>query len=100
MFDKLVRDNIPDIIRGKGQNPITKVLDDKEYDGELAKKLCEEATEYLIDRDIEELADVLEVVYAIAKFKGVSMDELERIRLEKLNRNGGFDKKIYLDRVE
>lgn len=98
--NKLVRDLIPQIISNKGQKPITKVLNEEEYIKELDIKLKEELEEYLADDNCEELADMLEVIYAIAKSKGVSQSELESIRVKKFEERGGFDDKIYLISVE
>jgi predicted house-cleaning noncanonical NTP pyrophosphatase (MazG superfamily) len=98
--NKLVRDLIPQIISNKGQKAVTRVLDHDEYIKELNIKLKEELEEYLTDDNCEELADMLEVIYAIAKTKGVSQQELESLRLKKADERGGFEEKIYLIKVE
>jgi predicted house-cleaning noncanonical NTP pyrophosphatase (MazG superfamily) len=98
--NKLVRDLIPQIISNKGQKAITRILDQDEYTKELNIKLKEELNEYLTDDNCEELADMLEVIYAIAKTKGVSQQELESIRLIKADERGGFEEKLYLISVE
>ncbi len=67
---------------------------------ELDKKLNEECAEYQADKSIEELADMLEVMYAIAEARGWSVSELEAVRREKAEKRGGFNKKIYLEYVE
>ena len=99
-YEKLVRDKIIDIIRSNGENPIYHTLSDEEYLDELHKKLFEEANEFVEADDSEELADLLEVIYAIAKHKNINLDEVETIRLKKREKRGGFDKKIYLEGVE
>ena len=99
-YGKLVRDRIIDIIRANGENPIYHILSDEEYLNELHKKLFEEANEFVENDDPEELADLLEVIYAIAKHKNINMQEVEQIRLNKRDKRGGFDKKIYLEGVE
>ncbi|TCM51805.1 nucleoside triphosphate pyrophosphohydrolase [Kribbella sp. VKM Ac-2568] len=94
---KLVRDLIPDIIRAKGEEPITYRADAAEYRRRLRDKLAEEVDEFLTadDEDApEELADVLEVVYALAANLGVSRDQLEKIRQEKAAARGGFAERI------
>lgn len=95
-YNKLVRDKIPKIIESSGNTCTTRILSDEEYIEMLDKKLNEECDEYQADKNIEELADMLEVIYAIAKAKGTSIEELEKIRLEKAENRGGFDEKILL----
>lgn len=93
---KLVRDNIPDIIKESGRTPIYRKLDHMEYREYLNKKLYEEIEEYLIENQIEELCDVVEVIYALIEELNVSKEEFERIRLEKATSNGIFEKRILL----
>ena len=95
-FNKLVRDRIPEILEAKGSTIKTYVCDDQEYLKRLRDKLQEEVDEFLQDESSEELADVLEVVYALAKVKNVSLEDLEKIRREKEGKRGGFDEKIIL----
>lgn len=99
-YGKLVRDRIIDIITANGEKPIYRTLTDEEYLEELHKKLFEEANEFVEADDKEELADLLEVVYAIAKHKNIDMEEVEKIRLKKCEKRGGFENKIYLEGVE
>ena len=99
-YGKLVRDKIIDIITANGENPIYHTLSDEEYLKELHKKLFEEANEFIEEDSPEELADLLEVVYAIAKHKNIDMKEVEQIRLTKREKRGGFEDKIYLETVE
>lgn len=99
-YGKLVRDKIIDIIKSNGETPIYHTLSDKECLEELHKKLFEEANEFVQADDIEELADLLEVVYAIAKHKNIDMQAVEQIRLNKREKRGGFEDKIYLDTVQ
>jgi len=99
-YGKLVRDRIVDIIRANGENPKYHTLSDEEYLVELHKKLFEEANEFIENDDPEELADLMEVVYAIAKNKNINMQEVENIRIKKRQKRGGFEDKIYLETVE
>lgn len=99
IYNKLVRDRIPEIIIKAGKEPITSVLTDEEYIKMLDKKLNEECAEYQADKNIEELADMLEVIIAITKARGYSLNELERIRAEKADKRGGFEQKIFLKEV-
>ena len=79
-INKLVRDNIPDICKENGQIPETRILNDSEYSSELRRKLQEEVQEYLLSSDIEELADILEVIEALVEDHGSSFEELMRIK--------------------
>jgi predicted house-cleaning noncanonical NTP pyrophosphatase (MazG superfamily) len=96
IYNKLVRDKIPEIIEKNGEKPIICILDDEEYKRELDKKILEEINEYLATDDVEELADVLEVMYAILEYKKVSTSDLEKIRENKKEKRGGFSEKIFL----
>ena len=100
MYNKLVRDKIPEIIEVSGKTCETEILSDEEYLKMLDKKLDEELAEYHQEQNIEELADLLEVLYATAKARGYSIEELEKVRVEKKKARGGFDEKILLKFVE
>ncbi len=99
-FDKLVRDKIPEIMAKGGKKAITHIATREEYEKRLREKLKEEATEFYVSGKEEELADVLEVVYAISEAKGVSFSKIEEIRKKKAEERGGFSKMIVLDGVE
>ena len=99
-YDKLVRDNIPEIMINKGCKPVTRILSDEEYLMELNKKLLEEVNEYLSDNNIEELADIKEVFLAILKAKHISDEELETVRIDKVDKRGAFKDKVYLEYEE
>ena len=95
MQGKLVRDKIPQIIVADGKKPVARILSQEEYLLELDKKLNEEIAEYQADKSIEEMADVLEVLFAICEARGHSVEELMEVRNEKREARGGFDEKIY-----
>lgn len=97
---KLVRDRIPEIIEKEGRKPYVRILDDQEMMKCLENKLQEEVNEYVEDRSVEELADILEVIYALCKMKGISKEELEQTRAVKEIDRGLFDEKIFLEYVE
>ena len=98
IYNKLVRDNIPEIMIKNGATPITKILSDEEYLIELNKKLLEEVKEYLESKEIEEHADIEEVILAIIEAKSLTRDKLEEIRIKKVRKRGAFKKKIYLEK--
>lgn len=100
IYKKLVRDNIPAICAKNGQTAKTRVLGEDEYRCALNEKLLEEVNEYLADEDVKELADILEVVDAIAVSKGSSFDDILKIKQKKADKNGKFDKKLFLIEVE
>ena len=100
IHNKLVRDRIPEIIEKSGKKAITRTLTQEEYLSELDRKLNEECAEYQADKSLEELADMLEVMYAIADARGYSVAELEQVRAEKAEKRGRFADRIYLEYVE
>ena len=99
-YQKLVRDKIPEIIEAAEKKPVTHILDEASYFAELDRKLNEECVEYQESKSLEELADMLEVMYAIAEARGYSVAELETVRKKKAAERGAFQKRIYLDGVE
>ena len=98
-FNKLVRDNIPQIIESKGEKAYIRTLCDEEYKEQLDVKLQEEIKEYLEDDNIEELADIVEVIYAILEYKNVKLEDFEKIRVDKVQKRGAFKKKIFLEKT-
>ena len=92
---KLVRDKIPQIIREAGKEPSIRILDHEEYLIELDKKLLEEVEEYQADKTLEEMADILEVLFAICEARGYSVDELMVVKDKKRESRGGFISKIF-----
>ena len=100
IYDKLVRDRIPEIIEADGKTCTTRILSDDEYIACLEEKLNEEVAEYQADHNLEEMADILEVLQAICIAKGYSLEELEALRAKKVEARGGFHDKIYLESVE
>jgi predicted house-cleaning noncanonical NTP pyrophosphatase (MazG superfamily) len=98
-YNKLVRDNIIDIIINNGGKPSYETLTIAQCLEELNKKLLEEVMEYLENKDITELADIEEVKLAILKLQGISNEEFENIRLAKVKERGAFEKRIFLKDV-
>ena len=99
VYNKLVRDRIPEIIAKNGKTCTTEILSDEEYLKMVDAKLDEELAEYHKDQNIEELADLLEVLYAAAKARGYTPEDLESVRAEKAEKRGAFKKKILLKEV-
>ncbi len=99
-YNKLVRDRLPEIIEKEGNTPVTHIADDEEYWQRLKEKLKEEVNEFLKESNEEELADILEVIYAIREFKKISKEKLELLRKEKAKRRGGFKNRIILEEVK
>jgi predicted house-cleaning noncanonical NTP pyrophosphatase (MazG superfamily) len=99
VYNKLVRDKIPEIIKNNGENPIIEILNDNKYKEMLDKKLLEEVNEYLKDDNVEELADITEVILALIKFKNVEINEFKSIVKSKRDKKGGFENKILLKEV-
>lgn len=98
-YNKLVRDRIPEIITNSGKQCDCITLSDDEYITMLDAKLNEELAEYQESKSMEELADLLEVIRAVAKARGSSIDEVEAIRRDKAGKRGGFEQKILLVEV-
>ena len=99
-YHKLVRDRIPEIIESDGKICVCETLSDEDYISLLDQKLNEELTEYQESKSLEELADLLEVIQAVVKARGWTVEELEQVRAEKATKRGGFEKKILLKEVQ
>jgi len=97
-YNKLVRDRIIEIMEAKGLKPEWHIGKDEEYRQKAIEKLQEELAEFLESKDPEELADLLEITYAVAESLGVSRDQLEALRAKKATDGGGFTKRIILER--
>ena len=100
IYNKLVRDKIPDIIIQNNEKCITRILNDEEYLLELNKKIKEEVDEYLASGEIEELADIEEVLRAILDVKNYSYEDFENLRNQKVQKRGAFKKKIFLQSAD
>lgn len=100
-YNKVVRDKIPEEINSReGRKANYKVLNNEEYLKELDKKLFEEAHEFIEEHSVEELADLIEVISAIMKYRNISLNDVEKARKIKNDKKGRFDNKIYLIDVE
>ena len=95
-YHKLIRDKIPQIIKSQGQCCIVRKLSDEEYLEMVDAKLDEELAEYHKDQNLEELADLVEVIYAAAEARGFTVEQLEQTRLQKKAQRGAFRKKLLL----
>ena len=103
IYNKLVRDKIPEIIENDGEKPIVRVLNDNEYKKELEKKLKEEYEEFLIaekkSERLEELADMLEVIRTLALLEDEDIQFIIYIMDKKREKRGGFTKKLFLEKT-
>jgi predicted house-cleaning noncanonical NTP pyrophosphatase (MazG superfamily) len=100
VHNKLVRDKIPEIIEDSRRRAVTRILPDEEYIAALETKLNEEVAEYQVDKNLEEMADVLEVIQAICVARGYTLEQLEEKQKEKAEERGSFSDKVYLEYVE
>ena len=98
-YHKLVRDRIPEIIEADGKTCVCEMLSDEEYIRLLDQKLNEELAEHQESKSLEELADLLEVMQAVVRARGWTLDELEQVRADKAAERGRFVKKILLKEV-
>ena len=100
-YNKLVRDKIPEVINNSdGKKANYKILNDNEYLQELDKKLFEEAHEFVEEHSVDELADLMEVIYVIMKTKNISFEDVKIARDVKNKKKGAFNDKVYLISVE
>ena len=100
IYNKLVRDDIPEIIKKDNKTPITRILENnEEYARELNRKLQEEVNEYIDSGDVMELVDLGEVMHAILELREVSIDKYQELRKEKLEKRGSFKKRVFLEKV-
>jgi len=99
-YNKLIRDKIPEIIKSNGLTPVTHIASPEEYEIKLKEKLQEEVNEFLREPNTNELADILEVVYALGNLYQTDEYQLEQIRKEKAKQRGIFIEKIILDETK
>ncbi len=98
-FPKLIRDKIPLIIAKENKKPLFHIAKKEEYILHLKNKLLEEVNEFIDNEDVEEIADILEIIYSICEQKKISIEEIEEIRLEKKQAKGSFKNKIILQKI-
>lgn len=96
IYSKLVRDKIPEIIRADGKECEVRIVEGKEKYELLEKKLMEEVNEFLEDKNLEELADVMEVLFGLSKELGFSEEDLVKKREDKKTERGGFKEGVVL----
>ncbi len=98
-YNKLIRDNIPEITRSTGGIPKVHIAWEKEFQEKLKEKLFEEIDEFFEERNVWEMADIFEVLYVLWKEYKIDFAEVEEVRKKKLEKVGGFEKKIILEEV-
>lgn len=99
VYNKLIRDKIPEIIEAEGKNYEIRTLGEEEFGDFLREKLVEEVREYLESKNPEELADIFEVLFTLVKNHNLTIEEIEKVREKKLKERGGFDKQLCLEKV-
>jgi predicted house-cleaning noncanonical NTP pyrophosphatase (MazG superfamily) len=99
VYNKLVRDKIPEVIKKSGKSCIVRQVKDDEKFTLLKEKLKEEVQEFLQDENLEELADIMEVLVGLANSLGYREEDLLKKRNEKREDRGGFKEGIVLERV-
>jgi predicted house-cleaning noncanonical NTP pyrophosphatase (MazG superfamily) len=100
VYNKLVRDKIPEIIEASGKKAKIRIAGDAEYKTLLRRKLQEEVNEFLESNDPKELADIIEVILSLSKTYGISLTELLKMAEKKRAERGGFDRRIVLLSVQ
>jgi predicted house-cleaning noncanonical NTP pyrophosphatase (MazG superfamily) len=105
IYNKLVRDNIPEIMKADNSEPTIRILDDEEFIVELLKKIKEESEELIqIKGDKlemqKEIGDIYEVIDAIINYYNLNIKEINKLKQERKIKRGGFAKKIFLQSAE
>lgn len=99
VYNKLVRDNLPEIIQEQGETPIFHTLDDGDFEACLKKKLLEEVNEFINDSNLDELSDILEVLEALSNLYGWTDGEIQKSRRDKAESRGVFRERLFLEKV-
>ena len=99
-YNKLIRDKVPQIIEDSGHLASLRVLTENEFDQALQDKLREEVAEFIESKEVEELDDILEVVYCLADRVGHTPESIEHLRSKKAAQKGGFLERIFLIETE
>lgn len=106
-YGKLVRDNIPNIIRANSEVPNVRIMNTDEYRRELLYKLIEEAEEVRhagYDPEgvefVTEIADLREVLDAVIQEFGINEELVSKLQAERKEERGGFAEKIFLESVQ
>ena len=95
-YNKAIRDKIPEIIKKSGHDYNIKTLSDDEFLSKLEEKLVEELQEYQESKSVEELSDILEVIYRISELKGTTKEQLDELKQKKSQERGGFKDNLFL----
>ena len=96
---KLVRDNIPDVIKVSGGIAKYHFATTKELPQSLHNKMIEELGEFTHTPNLEEAADMLEVFRSMLQFYKMNMSDVERTANEKRAIRGSFSLGIILEKV-
>ncbi|MBQ6240109.1 MAG: nucleoside triphosphate pyrophosphohydrolase [Firmicutes bacterium] len=95
----LVRDRIPEILRREGNFPMTRTLDDEEYLYQLHVSLKHAIEVYMSQRSVADLSDVLEIIEAIAEMRGVTDEEIVKIRNYRAMTFGTYHNRLFLEKM-
>ncbi|MBI2064801.1 MAG: nucleoside triphosphate pyrophosphohydrolase [Candidatus Yanofskybacteria bacterium] len=96
-YNKLVRDKIPEYIKSKGGKPVFRIASADEHWNGLKEKLREEVEEFIKSESIEEMADIWEVIEAVVEYKKFDHQDINTVKLAKVEERGGFKKGIILE---
>lgn len=99
IYDKLVRNKIPSIIREQGHIPVTDTLSDSDYLKYLNKKLKEEVNEYSKNSSLNALCDIYEVFNTILEANNIEIETIEKMCADKRETNGSYKEKTLLKKV-
>lgn len=120
IYNKLVRDRIPNIIISKGLSFKAKVVKGAAYDRALANKLKEESVEVFnawewlehvcaieaghgdaeYEKLVEEMADLFEVYVNALKAFNITTNQVFEAVMKKRKERGAFEDGIFLEWVE
>lgn len=105
-YNKLIRDQIPEIIKENGKEPVFRTLNDDEYKDALFEKLLEESKELFEEKAgekkdiIKEISDVYEVIDAIIELYEIEKASIEKVKNDRKEKRGAFKKRLFLEIVK
>lgn len=94
-----IRDGVPAMVEASGRKISVRTMTPAEHNLELKRKLLEESCEFMTTEDVKELADLIEVIYTLAAIRGINVQQLEQMRVEKRQKNGGYDGRTFCEEI-